>query len=338
MDAGQPARRPLPGAVPQAVEVRWPPLYSTTRALDDLRAREYPLLDSLGHVYLDYTAGNLVPLSLVERHAALLRDHLLGNPHSTNPASSLTTTYVEQARLSVLEFFNADPDEYIVIFTANATQALKLVGEALSVRCRRRVPADVRQPQFRERHPRVRARERMRRPPTCRSCCPTCAWTTTSWRSHLERPRRRHRLFAYPAQSNFSGVQHPLDWIPLAQERGWDVLLDAAAFTPTNRLDLDRWKPDFVVAVVLQDVRLSDRRGLPDRAQARRSRNCGGRGLRAARSPSRRCRETSSISPRAKSAFEDGTPNYLALPAVEFGLQYCRIDRHRHDSRRACAA
>ena len=106
------------------------PLYATTRALDDLRARDYPLLDSLGHVYLDYTAGNLVPLSLVERHLALLRDHLLGNPHSTNPASALSTTYVEQTRLSVLDFFNADPDEYVVIFTANATQALKLVGEA----------------------------------------------------------------------------------------------------------------------------------------------------------------------------------------------------------------
>ena len=99
-----------------------------THALDDLRAREYPLLDSLGHVYLDYTAGNLVPLSLVDRHMALLRDHLLGNPHSTNPASALATTYVEQARLSVLNFFNADPGEYVVIFTANATQALKLVG------------------------------------------------------------------------------------------------------------------------------------------------------------------------------------------------------------------
>ena len=106
------------------------PMYATTRALDDLRAREYPLLDGLGHVYLDYTAGNLVPLSLIDRHLALLRDHLLGNPHSTNPASALTTTFVEQARLSVLEFFNADPDEYVVIFTANATQALKLVGEA----------------------------------------------------------------------------------------------------------------------------------------------------------------------------------------------------------------
>jgi len=60
------------------------------------------------------------------------------------------------------------------------------------------------------------------------------------------RPGGRN-LFAYPAQSNFSGVQHPLEWIARAHEAGWDVLLDAAAFTATNRLDLSAWAPDFVV-------------------------------------------------------------------------------------------
>ena len=44
------------------------PSYASTRALDDLRAREYPLLDGLGQVYLDYTAGNLVPQALLERY------------------------------------------------------------------------------------------------------------------------------------------------------------------------------------------------------------------------------------------------------------------------------
>ena len=63
------------------------------------------------------------------------------------------------------------------------------------------------------------------------------------WRS--ARPGA-HNLFAYPAQSNFTGVQHPLEWIAQAQSAGWDVLLDAAAFAPTNRLDLSRWHPDFV--------------------------------------------------------------------------------------------
>jgi selenocysteine lyase/cysteine desulfurase len=55
-----------------------------------------------------------------------------------------------------------------------------------------------------------------------------------------------HNLFAYPAQSNFSSVQHPLEWIALAHAHGWDVLLDAAAYAPTSRLDLSRWGADFV--------------------------------------------------------------------------------------------
>jgi selenocysteine lyase/cysteine desulfurase len=56
----------------------------------------------------------------------------------------------------------------------------------------------------------------------------------------------RRGLLAYPAQSNFSGVQHPLRWIQTAHEHGYDVLLDAAAYVPSNRLDLSVHKPDFV--------------------------------------------------------------------------------------------
>ena len=61
------------------------------------------------------------------------------------------------------------------------------------------------------------------------------------------RARQRPRgLFAFPAQSNLSGVQHPLSWVGLAHDLGYDVLLDAAAFVPTNRLDLSAVRPDFV--------------------------------------------------------------------------------------------
>ena len=52
-------------------------------------------------------------------------------------------------------------------------------------------------------------------------------------------------LLAFPAQSNFSGVQHPLDLVDEAHDAGWDVLLDAAAFAPTNRLDVASVRPDF---------------------------------------------------------------------------------------------
>jgi selenocysteine lyase/cysteine desulfurase len=41
-------------------------------------------------------------------------------------------------------------------------------------------------------------------------------------------------------------VQHPLRWVEMAHEHSYDVLLDAAAYVPSNRLDLSVIKPDFV--------------------------------------------------------------------------------------------
>ena len=40
------------------------------------------------------------------------------------------TDLVEGTREYVLRYFNASPDEYIAVFTSNASGALKLVGEA----------------------------------------------------------------------------------------------------------------------------------------------------------------------------------------------------------------
>jgi len=141
-------------------------------------------------------------------------------------------------------------------------------------------------------------------------------------RSHLARGSRGGpRLFAYPAQSNFSGVQHPLGWIPLAQELGWNVLLDAAAFTPTNRLDLRKWKPDFVSQSFYKmfgyptgvGCLIARKEAL---AKLRRPWFAGGTITVAS------VQGDKFYLAEGASAFEDGTPNYLALPAVEFGLQY----------------
>lgn len=295
--------------------------YETTRALDALRAREYPLLDALGHVYLDYTAGNLVPHCLVDRHMALLHEHLLGNPHSTNPVSALATTYVEQARHAVLAFFDADPEEYSVVFTGNATQALKLVGEAYPFD-----PAGEYLLTF-DNHNSVNGIREFARAKGCPTTyvpivLPDMRVDDAELRSHMERGGRGGpRLFAYPAQSNFSGVQHPLDWIPLAQERGWDVLLDAAAYTPTNRLDLRRWKPDFVSQSFYKMF------GYPTGVGCLIARNAALAKLRRPWFAGGTITVASVQGDRfylaeGASAFEDGTPNYLALPAVELGLQY----------------
>ena len=100
------------------------------RRLDDLRKRGYSRLDEQGHIYLDYTGGGLYDVAQIRAHAEMLESMVFGNPHSTNPTSDASGRLIDDLRESVLEFFNADPAEYVAIFTANATGAIKLIGEA----------------------------------------------------------------------------------------------------------------------------------------------------------------------------------------------------------------
>ena len=93
------------------------------RSFEELRAREFARLDECGSVYLDYTGSGLYPESQLRAHEEFLKHHVLGNPHSENPASAEATRIVDDARRDVLDFFRADADEYTVIFTANASAA-----------------------------------------------------------------------------------------------------------------------------------------------------------------------------------------------------------------------
>jgi molybdenum cofactor sulfurtransferase len=131
------------------------------------------------------------------------------------------------------------------------------------------------------------------------------------------------KLFAFPAQSNFSGVQHPLELIAEARQHGWDVLVDSAAFAPTNRLDLARWLPEFVPLSFYKmfgyptgiGCLLARKEAL---AKLRRPWYAGG---------------TITISSvqgdghylaAGEAGFEDGTVDYLNIPAVETGLRYLK--------------
>ena len=222
------------------------PGYSETAALDELRRTDFARLDSGRHVYLDYTGGGLYADSQLSKHMALLSENVFGNPHSVNPTSALSTELLERTRARVLEFFRASPEEYEAIFTPNATGALRLVGEAYPFHAGDHFLLTF------DNHNSVNGiREFARARGAETTYVPSVAPELRVDESLLPRyltdtPGDHHNLFAYPAQSNFSGVHHPLEWIEQAHAHGWDVLLDAAAYVPTNRLDLSRWHPDFV--------------------------------------------------------------------------------------------
>jgi molybdenum cofactor sulfurtransferase len=295
-----------------------------TATLDELRRSEYARLDAGDHVYLDYTGAGLYADSQLAEHLALLHSTVFGNPHSLNPTSAAMTELVEQARAAVLDFFRASPGEYAAIFTPNATGALRLVGEAYPFR-----PGDRFLLTF-DNHNSVNGiREFARARGAETSYLPSVAPELRVDEDLLPRyltevAGDHHNLFAYPAQSNFSGVQHPLEWIDQAHEHGWDVLLDAAAFVPTNRLDLSRWHPDFVALSFYKmfgwptgvGALLARRDAL---AKLERPWFSGGTIVAAFVQ-----REWYQSAP-GHAHFEDGTVNFLNLPAVEIGLRF--LDR-----------
>ena len=177
----------------------------------------------------------------------MLRETVYGNPHSVNPTSSASTVLVERARAAVLRYFNARRERVRLHLHPERHRRAAARRRGVSVRARRtsswRRSTTTTPSTGSASSPARRARG----PRTCRSRRPTCAWPTDcSSATSTSVDADGRNLFAYPAQSNFSGVKHPLEWIALAQARGWDVILDAAAFVPTSRLDLSVWKPDFV--------------------------------------------------------------------------------------------
>jgi selenocysteine lyase/cysteine desulfurase len=296
------------------------PEYTGTAALDELRASDFARLDAGGHVYLDYTGGGLFAASHLHEHVRLLESTVLGNPHSINPTSARSTELVERARASVLAFFGASPDEYAAIFTPNATGALRLVGEAYPFR-----PGDRFLLTF-DNHNSVNGiREFAHARGAATTYVPSLAGDLRVDADLLPRylsetTGDHHNLFAYPAQSNFSGVHHPLDWIEHAHAHGWDVLLDAAAYVPTNRLDLGRRHPDFVALSFYKMFGWPTGVGCliarhDALAKLERPWFSGGTIVAAFVQ-----REYYDFAPGA-AHFEDGTVNYLNLPAVEIGLR-----------------
>ncbi len=131
----------------------------------------------------------------------------------------------------------------------------------------------------------------------------------------------QNNLFAFPAQSNYSGVKHPLELIQLAQSRGFDVLLDAAAYVPTSRLDLSAVKPEFVTISFYKMFGYPTGIGalLIRRAVFKKMKRpwfAGGTVNFASVQG-----DGHYLAP-SEAAFEDGTVNYLNIPAIKTGLQH----------------
>lgn len=272
---------------------------------------------------MDYTGGGIYADSQLEELMSILKNGNFGNPHSNNSTSLASMRLDEHARKYVLEYFNASPEEYVVIFTQNASGALKLVGESYPFGHGSRYLLTF------DNHNaangiREFARAKSASITYVSIIAPELRIDGDQLLEQLSMPSRTgNNLFVFPAQSNFSGVQHSLEWITKAQDLGWDVLLDAAAFVPTNLLDLSKFHPEFI------PISFYKMFGFPTGVGCLIAKK---NALNKLHRPwfSGGTIEVASVQgdkyyfSEGERAFEDGTINYLLLPAIEIGLKHLK--------------
>jgi molybdenum cofactor sulfurtransferase len=238
-------------------------------------------------VYLDNAGCTRFHTSLLKRYFNLLDTVVFGNPHSEgSPSSASTQNSVDRVRRRILRHFNASPQDYCVVFTQNASNAVKIIADGLpwatgwpdNLNSQRQ---EVRAPTTSHLHQLIKSLIirvtkclfspfiRLFRPRKSTKLILLqdnhtsiiglravaqhhCASVSTLDPISFDRETKQNtefdcRLFAFPAQSNFNGYQYPLHWLNNIKQHPRSLsLLDACSFVGTSRLDLQCYPADFV--------------------------------------------------------------------------------------------
>ncbi|KAF9971203.1 hypothetical protein BGZ73_005901 [Actinomortierella ambigua] len=247
--------------------------YGYQGRINTIRQEQYPQIKDA--IYLDHAGATLPAQNHIQRFTADLAQNLYANPHSRSSSSQATTARVYSARRQILEHFQASTNgEWDVIFTANATAAIRLVGETFPwTRTSEQDKAPSKLWIFRETHTSVVGLRGLAQDESKaiqvtnldratvetllnqsqhkqEQSVPAQPTTKTSSQQHPS-----YNLFAYPAQCNYSGRRFPLNWPSKIRQQFSSetektlVLLDAASYSMTSQVslsDLDE-APDFMV-------------------------------------------------------------------------------------------
>ncbi|EKM81209.1 hypothetical protein AGABI1DRAFT_37315 [Agaricus bisporus var. burnettii JB137-S8] len=269
--------------------------------------------------------GALYPESLIRTHTQFLNASILGNTHSVSNSSKLSVRCADEARAAVLSFFKASSEDYTVIFTANATAALKLVGESYPFTNGSSLVLGV------DSHNSVHGLREFasRKGASVVYMASTAvggleAAATKTILSH-HKPQAKDlapSLFVLTGQSNITNSKNDLSLIKYAASMGYHTLIDAAALAPTSQFSLENTGADGVAisfykmfgfptgvgALIVRKTFLE---------QLQRPWFAGGT-VDVVQVPGTIFTRASEI----REQFEDGTINYLTLPAVTDGLRF----------------
>ncbi|KAJ2894072.1 pyridoxal phosphate-dependent transferase [Zalerion maritima] len=211
------------------------------KATESLRQQEYPHMSK--GCYLDHGGATIYAKSTVEQFSHQMLNNLYGNPHSMNTPAEDSGHMVDRIREKTLRFLGADPEHYDLIFTANATAAIKLVADGFRDLSEKTNTKKFWYGYHKDCHTSlVGVREFTGGMHHCFENDESVEeWLAGHYYANRPDSSSMLGLFAYPGQSNMTGRRLPVSWVegirkaPRLQHNTY-TLFDAAALAMTSDL------------------------------------------------------------------------------------------------------
>ncbi|KDP25524.1 hypothetical protein JCGZ_20680 [Jatropha curcas] len=243
------------------------PQYSLTNQADKIREKEYYNLTLSNHVCLDYFGNGLFSYSQQQSHSqASTSTSPPPPPKFEQPffgisykAVSLNTQLQysgpesdleNKIRKRIMSFMNISEDDYTMVFTANQSSAFKLLADYYPFQSHKNLLTV-----YDHESEAVKLMIESSKKKGAQVMSAEFLWPTLRIQSGklqkkiASKKKTKKGLFVFPLQSRMTGNRYSYFWMGMAQENGWNVLLDACALGPKDMetLGLSLFKPDFLI-------------------------------------------------------------------------------------------
>ncbi|CAN6984440.1 unnamed protein product [Brassica rapa subsp. trilocularis] len=233
------------------------PKYQASDKIDQLRSDEYTHLSS-SKVCLDYCGFGLFSyvqtlhywdtctFSLSEITANLSNHALYGGAESS--------TVEHDIRARIMDYLNIPESEYGLVFTVSRGSAFKLLAESYPFQTNKRLLTMFDHESQSVNWMAQTAKEKGAKVYNAWFKWPSLKLCSTDLKKRLSYKKRKKKdsavgLFVFPAQSRVTGGKYSYQWMALAQQNHWHVLLDAGSLGPKDMdsLGLSLFRPEFII-------------------------------------------------------------------------------------------
>ncbi|KAK6128910.1 hypothetical protein DH2020_037349 [Rehmannia glutinosa] len=154
----------------------------------------------------------------------------------------------------IMDYLNIPENEYGLVFTVSRGSAFKLLAESYPFHTNKRLLTMFDHESQSVNWMAQSAKEKGAKVQSAWFKWPTLKLCSTDLRKQISNKKKRKKdsatgLFVFPVQSRVTGAKYSYQWMALAQQNNWHVLLDAGALGPKDMdsLGLSLFRPDFII-------------------------------------------------------------------------------------------